>query len=322
MKTKIITILAASVILCFSAFELTAMEDKIFTSSGQILPGEEWGNVYIYNDDTIVDMLGGLVDGIATYDASTVNVTGGHINTFVALEFSTANLSGGYVYGLDVWDHATADFINNASVFAPRSCDFGTINTVSGIVDHIGAIDSGMLNLYGGVISNYLVALDSSVVNIFGNDLVKTSTGGHYGYGQVYGSWSDGITFTIDLNGSETYSHINLIPVIYAEIDIKPDTLNLQSKGKWLTCHIYLPEDCNVADVNSSSIVLQNQVRSDWLWFNEKQNVVMTKFNCSEIQNILEPGEVELTVSGHFLDGTYFLGTDTIKVINKGHKDN
>jgi hypothetical protein len=77
MKTKVITIVASAAILCFTASELTAVEDKIFTSSGQILPPEEWSNVYIYNDDTIVDMFGGLVDGIATYDASTLNITGG-----------------------------------------------------------------------------------------------------------------------------------------------------------------------------------------------------------------------------------------------------
>ena len=40
----------------------------------------------------------------------------------------------------------------------------------------------------------------------------------------------------------------------------------------------------------------------------------------SEIGGMLEPGEVELAVSGQLLDGTYFEGKDTVKVIDKGRK--
>ena len=218
MKTKVITILAAAVILFFTASELTAVEDKIFTSSGQILDGEVWNNVSIYNDDTIVDMLGGDVDGIGTYDASTVNVTGGHVMTLSALEFSTANISYGFVYGLIASDHSIVNLFGNADLFAPLVRNFGTLNMTGGTVDHLGAIDSGIINLYGGIISDRLISSDSSVVNIYGYDLLKTNTGGKYDYGQVSGFWADGTSFTIDLNGFETYSHINLIPEPYSLI--------------------------------------------------------------------------------------------------------
>jgi len=114
-----------------------------------------------------------------------------------------------------------------------------------------------------------------------------------------------------------------MTPVIYVEIDIKPTTLNLTSTSRWITCRIWLPEDYNVTDVNTATVYLEHQAQPEWIWFNQKQNLLMTKFNRSEIQNILEPArEVELTVSGYLLDGTYFLGTDTIKVINKGRKVN
>ena len=97
MKTKI-----AIVIALIGLLEACPAhsEDITFTSSGQILPGEEWGNVYIYNDDTIVDMLGGLADSIGAYDESTLNVLAGYVSTLDAREFSTANVSGGQVYGL------------------------------------------------------------------------------------------------------------------------------------------------------------------------------------------------------------------------------
>lgn len=39
------------------------------------------------------------------------------------------------------------------------------------------------------------------------------------------------------------------------------------------------------------------------------------------VAEILEPGEVELTVTGHLVNGTYFEGMDTIRVIDKRRKN-
>ena len=112
-----------------------------------------------------------------------------------------------------------------------------------------------------------------------------------------------------------------MTPLIYADIDIKPNSLNLANKGRWVTCEIFIPEDCNAADVNSSSILLEDQIPADWVWFNEEQNILMAKFNRLALQEILEPGEVELIVRGYFDNGTYFEGIDTIKVIDKKSKE-
>jgi len=83
---------------------------------------------------------------------------------------------------------------------------------------------------------------------------------------------------------------------IAAWLDIDPNTLNLASGGKWITCYIWLPGE-----------------------YDEEQ-VAMAKFGRSKVQEMVEPGYVELTVSGELVDGTRFEGTDTIKVIDKGHK--
>jgi len=82
-----------------------------------------------------------------------------------------------------------------------------------------------------------------------------------------------------------------------------------------------LPEAYNVNDIDPDTILIERRFKAEWIWFNEKQNVVKAKFKRSELKEILEPGEVELTVSGYLLDGSYFTGMDTIKVINKGRKD-
>ncbi|MHC4069449.1 MAG: hypothetical protein ACYSR8_07725 [Planctomycetota bacterium] len=169
-----------------------------------------------------------------------------------------------------------------------------------GIVEDIGATGSGTVNLYAGYVLERLYASGSSIINIYGHDLFKTSTGGAYGYGEVYGYLTDDTYISVNLNNIEAYLHINLIEVVDVEVQIRPEALNPTSGGQWITCEVFIPE----------------------IWFNEKQNVVMAKFNRSKLSSILEEGNVELTVSCHLLDGTYFLGADTIKVINKARKDN
>lgn len=106
-------------------------------------------------------------------------------------------------------------------------------------------------------------------------------------------------------------------PAIEAEMDINPDTLNLASKGKWITCYIWLPDEYDVADIDPNSVLLEEEIEPQWLWVDEDQQVAMVKFSRSEVQDILEPGEVELTVSGELVDGTKFAGSDVIRAINK-----
>jgi len=122
----------------------------------------------------------------------------------------------------------------------------------------------------------------------------------------------------------------NLVPwpipsVISAEVNIEPDTLNLKSKGKWITAHIELPEGQDVADIDVSTLLLNDSVQAEG-----KPNSIgdydddgildlMVKFNRDAIGSLLEVGdEAEITISGELNDGPQFEGKDTIKVINKG----
>jgi len=57
--------------------EAQAYPDKDFNSSGQINDGDYWNNVNIYGDDTILDMLGGWVLSVTTYNESIFNYRGG-----------------------------------------------------------------------------------------------------------------------------------------------------------------------------------------------------------------------------------------------------
>lgn len=108
------------------------------------------------------------------------------------------------------------------------------------------------------------------------------------------------------------------------DIDIKPDTLNLQSKGKWITCYIWLPEEYDVADVDPDSIFLNEEIGADWSWIDEAEQMLMVKFSRLDVKEMLVElgllGDVKLTVSSELTDGTKFEGSDTIRVIDKGVK--
>ncbi|MHC4110479.1 MAG: choice-of-anchor Q domain-containing protein [Planctomycetota bacterium] len=110
------------------------------------------------------------------------------------------------------------------------------------------------------------------------------------------------------------FEYGQLVP---AEARIVPRTINLASKGKWLTCSISLPEDYNVADIDSDSILLECEIEPESLLVDEQQQVATARFSREDVQTILEEGDIELTITGRLNDGTVFEGTDTIKVIDK-----
>lgn len=121
---------------------------------------------------------------------------------------------------------------------------------------------------------------------------------------------------------SHAYLLKPILPAIEAEIDINPSTLNLQGKGKWITCHIRLGEDYNVVDIYPNSVLLEEQIAADLIKL--EGQAAMAKFSRSALQEMLAeletPTQIELLVTGELTDGTKFEGTDTIKVIDKGNK--
>jgi len=109
---------------------------------------------------------------------------------------------------------------------------------------------------------------------------------------------------------------------IPAPIDIDPDTLNLKSKGKWITCYIELPEGYDVAEIDVSTVMLNDLVpaesRPTGILDHDGDGIaeLMVKFSRSGVQGILGTADqAELTVTGELADGTPFEGADTIRVV-------
>lgn len=111
-------------------------------------------------------------------------------------------------------------------------------------------------------------------------------------------------------------SHTLVAASIPAVVDIEPDTINLKSKGKWLTAYVGLPEPHDAGDIDLDSIVLKKdefEVGGEYGEFESGR--VKVKFPRPAVQSVLEPGEVELTVLGELEDAAPFEGTDTVRVI-------
>jgi hypothetical protein len=116
-----------------------------------------------------------------------------------------------------------------------------------------------------------------------------------------------------------------VIQIIPATIDFHPGTLNLKSKGKWVTTYIELPEDYDASNIDVSTIRLNDEVQAEANpteigdYGGDGIADLMVKFDRSAVQEILEVGdEVKITVAGELTDGTPFEGSDTIRVIDKG----
>jgi len=123
---------------------------------------------------------------------------------------------------------------------------------------------------------------------------------------------------------STVYSNITvIIPVI---LEIASSSLNLKSKGKWITAYIEFPEGYNVGDINISSILLNGTIPVNMSaptavgdYDSDGTPDLMVRFNRTAVcQLILSRGvmvgNVTLTVSGKLYDGTEFEGSGTIRV--------
>ncbi len=112
---------------------------------------------------------------------------------------------------------------------------------------------------------------------------------------------------------------LTIIPevVVEAAVEIEPDTLNLNSGGRWITCYIALPDWFDVAYIDTPGVFLEEVIEAEEVWLDEKNQVATAKFKRSELQDVLDAGEVELTVSGELRGVVKFEGTDVIRVIGK-----
>jgi hypothetical protein len=108
-------------------------------------------------------------------------------------------------------------------------------------------------------------------------------------------------------------------------IDIDPDTLNLKSKGRWITCYIDFEDPFNESGIDISTVAITdvngNPVNILALWGDMQydasgESLLMCKFDRSDVQDVCDLGNTTITVYGEMVDGSSFQGSDTIRVID------
>jgi uncharacterized delta-60 repeat protein len=178
---------------------------------------------------------------------------------------------------------------------------------------------------------------DGSPDHSFGTDGVATYDGGDSNeYAWKVAIQSDGnIVIAGEGNNGSNYDVLVLRLIgggsesIPASVDIEPDTLNLKSKGKWITCYIELSDGYSVEDIDVVALMQLNRAPIDSPLATVGPSEVgdhdddgipdlMVKFDRQELIPFLEAGDAELTVAGELGDGTPFEGSDTIRVIRPG----
>ena len=125
------------------------------------------------------------------------------------------------------------------------------------------------------------------------------------------------------LFGFQFLSQSSKAVTLAATVDIKPETLNLNMNGRWITVHIGLPEGYNVTDIDQSTIRLEGFISPEWSNFEDGR--LMVKFDASSVIDYLwdqlyhmggRRGSIELRVAGQLMDGTQFSGSDKITIMN------
>jgi hypothetical protein len=280
--------------------EITELDDRGGLFSGQINVGDIITGSYTYDSDTP--------------DANPSSTVGDYWHT--GPPYGINLIAGGFVFQTDPDTANVSLFIEivnegpNYDVYVLRSySNLPVYDDVS-----VTLIDWQLNDYSGTAVSSDALPTTPPVLEDYPDTWVGLTMVG--GVGDRYSYRSYFIRSTV--------TSVELVPAVEAEVEIHPATLNLQSRGKWITCNFWLPEDYNVAEIEPNSVYLEvdaNQLEPAWIWFDEHDQVAMAKFSRQDVQDLVEPPHAELTLYGRLTDGTTFGGSDTIRVMDRRYRN-
>jgi len=144
-----------------------------------------------------------------------------------------------------------------------------------------------------------------------------------------------GATVKIDFEGDGSFeltlsAGSSFTSTVPATVDLDPDTLNLKSEEKWITCYIELPEGCNVELISPATVTIWHEGASITSvapdspsevgdYDSDATSDLMVKFSRKDIIDYLKtldpiPASVTLRIKGD-IGGFTLEGEDTIKII-------
>jgi hypothetical protein len=189
--------------------------DKTFTSSGTIIDGNVFVNVYVENDGTIVDMFGGQVENLQTSYISTFNLHGGQI-----------------IHSIDIGPLGSIDILNGSVDIGEFILEEKSYTLIRG-----GQISAGQIKAYydcvidikGGVLqldSFGMIGFDElPIINIYGYDF-------NYADNIISGYLIDNNPFSIGGISESEYLRFNLIPEPMSLLTFGIGLLTIKSQKK------------------------------------------------------------------------------------------
>jgi hypothetical protein len=116
--------------------------------------------------------------------------------------------------------------------------------------------------------------------------------------------------------------------LIPATVNITPKTLNLKSRGKFITASIKLPDGFNVNQIDGNTVQISaideqaiEPICADKTMESgiESDSCLLAKFRRRDLICVLSPGdEVTITIEGLLTSGEKFTGDDTVRIIEPG----
>jgi hypothetical protein len=117
---------------------------------------------------------------------------------------------------------------------------------------------------------------------------------------------------------------MNVLHPIVSHVELKPDTLNKKSRGRYVTGYIELIDGYNAADIDPDvaliidghTILYSETGRSDVSDYNGNGVVDLTvKFDRKTVTEAVGTGAVEMAITG-MVDGKFFQASDTIFILS------
>jgi hypothetical protein len=206
-----------------------------------------------------------------------------------AVDDSVSEVTTGVTLSLDTWTHLAATFDGSTLRFyidgALAGSAAGTLGATTTGPFRMGT--SGTCSAgFGGLIDE---------VAIYDRALTIEEIQRHY------------------VNGLNGFGYL----AVEVAIEIKPETLNLQSKGAF-TAFIELPEGYGREDVDISTVECEEAPAVKAMMADDSRLIV--KFDRKALMGVSPGDAVEMTVTGKFTDEISFVGSDTLKITDRGGK--
>jgi len=271
--------------------------------SGNQVTGRGGGMYNRYDSD--VTVTNSILWGNTAFEGPQITLWGNSV-----LSISYCDLQGGQedvnvVDSFVDWDHGNID--EDPSFAGPGYRDIYGI-WIDGdyrLLPDSGCIDTG---------DNGSVPVDIDDFDGDGNtaELIPVDLGGD---ARIVDGDRDGNS-VVDMGAYEFF-----VPPLEVAMHLTPRVLNVLSHGNWLKAHFVLPQEFGMADVdgNSPAMLEPGGIESDHL------NVFVNEDGFVEVEArfarraFCEAGLVdgEVTVTGRLMDGRYFYGVDSIRVIDR-----